>query len=87
MDPSTALLIAAAIAIALYLAAARIPLTKCMRCGGRGVLRSWLLPWRFRPSPLTPPTGAAPAAPAPRTAPGTPPAARPPPARPAAPPH
>lgn len=51
MDPSTALLIAAAIAIALYLAAARHPLTKCMRCGGRGVLRSWLLPWRFRPCP------------------------------------
>ncbi|MGI5286664.1 hypothetical protein ACQEVF_25450 [Nonomuraea polychroma] len=51
MDPFTALLIAAAVAVALYMAAARNPLAKCRRCGGKGVLRSQLLPWRYRACP------------------------------------
>lgn len=51
MDPFYALLIAAAVVIALYLAGTRNPLAKCPRCDGRGVLRSWVMPWRFRPCP------------------------------------
>lgn len=51
MDSSTALMIAAAVVVLLYIAGARNPLTKCWRCGGKGVLRSWVLPWRYRPCP------------------------------------
>ena len=51
MDLFTALMIAAVVVIALYLASARNPFAKCWRCSGRGVLRSWLLPWRYRPCP------------------------------------
>ncbi|MFI6299520.1 hypothetical protein ACIBEJ_48555 [Nonomuraea sp. NPDC050790] len=43
-------LIAAAFFV-LSVSSARHPLTKCRRCHGRGVLRSVLLPWRYRPCP------------------------------------
>lgn len=49
MDPFTALLIAAAVVAVLYIAVARNPLTRCSRCGGSGMVRSWVLPWRYRP--------------------------------------
>lgn len=51
MDPWTAMLIAVGVVVVLAIAGARNPLTKCWRCDGRGVLRSWLLPWRFRSCP------------------------------------
>lgn len=49
MDP---LIVAAAISllvVAVYLSVSRNPLKTCSRCRGKGVLRSWLLPWRARP--------------------------------------
>lgn len=49
MDPLTALWLAAGVVVVLYMASARNPLRKCWRCGGSGKLRSWVLPWRYRP--------------------------------------
>ncbi|MFI6534210.1 hypothetical protein ACIBHY_17245 [Nonomuraea sp. NPDC050547] len=43
-------LIAAAFVV-VAVSSARHPLTKCRRCHGRGILRSFLLPWRYRPCP------------------------------------
>ncbi|MCW2764909.1 MAG: hypothetical protein JWO11_868 [Nocardioides sp.] len=37
--------------VAVYVSGTRNPLTKCRRCGGSGLIRSWLLPWRYRPCP------------------------------------
>ncbi|MEU4225781.1 hypothetical protein AB0F17_15925 [Nonomuraea sp. NPDC026600] len=51
MDPLSALALAAAVVAVIYLAGRRNPLKKCGRCGGRGMIRSWVLPWRFRPCP------------------------------------
>ncbi|HEX4815904.1 MAG TPA: hypothetical protein VFV66_24420 [Nonomuraea sp.] len=48
MDPFNALLAAALLVAVLYIASRRNPLTKCWRCGGTGMIRSWVLPWRFR---------------------------------------
>lgn len=51
MDPKFALVAAVVVVVVLYIAASRNPLTKCRRCGGRGQIRSWVLPWRFRVCP------------------------------------
>ncbi|MEV0388357.1 hypothetical protein [Nonomuraea sp. NPDC050643] len=51
MDPSMALLVAAMVVGVLVLAGSRNPKVKCWRCGGGKVLRSWLLPWRYRSCP------------------------------------
>lgn len=51
MDPYTALGIAVAVVVILYIAGKRNPLKRCHRCSGKGVIRSWVLPWRYRPCP------------------------------------
>ncbi|MEU4332314.1 hypothetical protein [Nonomuraea dietziae] len=43
---------AAAVVLALvYLSSYRHPLKQCWRCKGKGILRSGLLPWRYRICP------------------------------------
>lgn len=51
MDFLTLVAIAAVIVVVLYLAGSRNPIAKCRRCKGRGVLRSSILSWRYRPCP------------------------------------
>ncbi len=45
------IVILAGIAVALYLSAARNPLRRCPRCGGKGTIPSAVLPGRYRPCP------------------------------------
>ncbi|MGW4469649.1 hypothetical protein ACWENQ_08250 [Nonomuraea sp. NPDC004354] len=52
MSELAAVLFAAAITLAvLYTSSSRHPLTRCKRCHGNGILRSVVLPWRYRPCP------------------------------------
>lgn len=39
------------VVVALYVSGTRNPLRACPRCKGSGRLRSWFIPWRYRPCP------------------------------------
>ncbi|WP_214322108.1 hypothetical protein [Nonomuraea sediminis] len=51
MEVIAALLTAAVIVWLLWRTRARHPLRQCPHCHGAGVIRSWLMPWRYRPCP------------------------------------